>query len=174
MESSLHVWTGRNTSWKAETLEKSRGWITPGRWLRQGSKSDTSAQWGRRGMENEQSNFLSRSRTQSQAVTAQSYGLTTGGIREQRGALGMALPVWVCTPLKHLCCCNPRGSAASQKYPLLQDSWLLLGAGCSWQSWHGCGLSRVVGQVSTVFLIETLLQLWVTNYVTVRILTSNF
>lgn len=46
---------------------------------------------------------------------------------------------WLCTALEHLCCCNPHGPAASQKYPLLQDSWLLPGAGYSWQSWHGCG-----------------------------------
>lgn len=78
----------------------------------------------------------------------------TGGIRDQRGALDMALPV-----VAHL---HPR-NIPSYRTPV-----------CNWQSWCGCGLSRVMGHVSTVFLTEIPLQLWVTDCVTVRILTCNF
>lgn len=54
--------------------------------------------------------------------------------------------------VKSLAARNPRGSAASQKYPLLRENSLLLEAGSSWQSWRGCGLSCVTGQVNAAFL----------------------
>lgn len=58
MESSLQPGEVGHTSWKAETLERSRGWIIPERRLRQSSKSDPTAAGAKWGPENGQTSLL--------------------------------------------------------------------------------------------------------------------